>query len=170
MLYIHIKPYESELSTALSECKAVARCAIRKTDTAINRIKTVGTHKLRIENTSGRKQNKKPLGLVNCSLHSENRDGDNNTGNLFYSFQSGLSCQSEGKPIAPTSTEGYLARSSFNFVRNVFSGCIASSKYWNTHNCQYSFTGREVDDIIHLPSNRLGSWGLTANLRFHIRL
>ena len=58
LLYIHIKPYESELSTALSECKAVARCAIRKTDTAINRIKTVGTHKLRIENTSGRKQNK----------------------------------------------------------------------------------------------------------------
>lgn len=58
LLYIHIKPYESELSTALSECKAVAQCATRKTDTAINRIKTVGTHKLRIENTSGRKQNK----------------------------------------------------------------------------------------------------------------
>ena len=58
LLYIQIKPYESELSTALSECKAVAQCATRKTDTAINRIKTVGTHKLRIENTSGRKQNK----------------------------------------------------------------------------------------------------------------
>ena len=42
MLFIHIKPYESELSTALSECKAVAQCATRKTDTAINRIKTVG--------------------------------------------------------------------------------------------------------------------------------
>ena len=58
LLYIHIKPYESELSTALSECKAVALCATRKTDTAINRIKTSETHKLRIENTSGRKQNK----------------------------------------------------------------------------------------------------------------
>ena len=46
LLYIHIKPYESELSTALSECKAVARCATRKTDTAINRIKTVGICKL----------------------------------------------------------------------------------------------------------------------------
>ena len=45
MLYIHIKPYESELSTALSECKVVARCATRKTDTAINRIKTVGAYK-----------------------------------------------------------------------------------------------------------------------------
>ena len=58
MLYIHIKPYESELSTALSECKAVARCATRKTDTAINRIKTSETHKLYIENISGRKRNK----------------------------------------------------------------------------------------------------------------
>ena len=59
LLYIHIKPYESELSTALYECKAVARCATRKTDAAINRIKTRETHKLSIENTSGRKQNKK---------------------------------------------------------------------------------------------------------------
>ena len=63
LLYIHIKPYESELSTALSECKAVALCATRKTDTAINRIKTSETHKLRIENTSGRKQNKNRWGL-----------------------------------------------------------------------------------------------------------
>ena len=45
MLYIQLKPYESELSTALSECKAVARCATWKTDTAINRIKTVGAYK-----------------------------------------------------------------------------------------------------------------------------
>ena len=45
LLYIHIKPYESELSIALSECKAVARCATRKTDTAINRIKTIGAYK-----------------------------------------------------------------------------------------------------------------------------
>lgn len=42
LLYIQLKPYESELSTALSECKAVARSATRKTNTAINRIKTVG--------------------------------------------------------------------------------------------------------------------------------
>ena len=33
------------LRLALSECKAVARCATRKTDTAINRIKTVGAYK-----------------------------------------------------------------------------------------------------------------------------
>ena len=46
LLSIHIKPYENEFSTALSECKAVARCATRKTDTAINRIKTVGALKL----------------------------------------------------------------------------------------------------------------------------
>lgn len=46
LLFIHTKPYENEFSTALSECKAVARCATRKTDTAINRIKTVGTLKL----------------------------------------------------------------------------------------------------------------------------
>ena len=39
------------LRLALAERKAVARCATRKTDTAINRIKTVGAHKLRIENT-----------------------------------------------------------------------------------------------------------------------
>ena len=58
LLSIHLKPYENEFSTALSECKAVARCATRKTDTAINRIKTVGFHKLCIEKTSGRKQNK----------------------------------------------------------------------------------------------------------------
>ena len=45
LLYIQIKLYESKLSTALSECKAVARCATRKTDTAINRIKTVGACK-----------------------------------------------------------------------------------------------------------------------------
>ena len=63
LLYIHIKPYESELSTALYECKAVARCATRKTDTAINRIKTSETHKLSIENTSGRKRNKNRWGL-----------------------------------------------------------------------------------------------------------
>ena len=36
LLYIQLKPYESKLSTALSGCKAVARCATRKTDTAIN--------------------------------------------------------------------------------------------------------------------------------------
>ena len=36
MLYIHIKPYESKLSTALYECKAVARCATRKIYSAIN--------------------------------------------------------------------------------------------------------------------------------------
>ena len=41
LLSIHLKPYENEFSTALSECKAVARCATRKTGTAINRIKTV---------------------------------------------------------------------------------------------------------------------------------
>ena len=58
LLYIQLKPYENEFSTALSECKAVARCATRKTDTAINRIKTSDTHKLRIVNTSGRKRNK----------------------------------------------------------------------------------------------------------------
>ena len=45
LLSIHIKPYESKLSTALSECKAVARCATRKTETAINRIKTIGVCK-----------------------------------------------------------------------------------------------------------------------------
>ena len=45
MLYIQLKPYENEFSTALSGCKAVARCATRKTDTAINRIKTVGAYK-----------------------------------------------------------------------------------------------------------------------------
>ena len=48
LLSIHIKPYERKLSTALSECKAVPRYATRKTDTAINRIKTVGAFKLRI--------------------------------------------------------------------------------------------------------------------------
>ena len=36
----------SESSTALYECKAVARCATRKTDTAINRIKTLVALKL----------------------------------------------------------------------------------------------------------------------------
>ena len=51
LLYIQLKPYESKLSTALSERKAVARCATWKTDTAINRIKTIGAHKLRNENT-----------------------------------------------------------------------------------------------------------------------
>lgn len=45
LLFIQLKPYESELSTALYECKAVARCATRKTNTAINRIKTVGAYK-----------------------------------------------------------------------------------------------------------------------------
>lgn len=65
LLSIHIKPYESKLSTALSECKAVARCATRKTNAAINRIKTIGTHKLRIEKTSGHKQDKNRWGLQN---------------------------------------------------------------------------------------------------------
>ena len=45
LLFIQLKPYENEFSTALSECKAVARCATRKTDTTINRIKTVGAYK-----------------------------------------------------------------------------------------------------------------------------
>ena len=45
LLFIQLKPYENEFSTALSECKAVARCDTRKTDTAINRIKTVGAYK-----------------------------------------------------------------------------------------------------------------------------
>ena len=45
LLFIQLKPYENEFSTALSECKAVARCATRKTDTAINRIKTIGACK-----------------------------------------------------------------------------------------------------------------------------
>ena len=45
LLFIQLKPNENEFSTALSECKAVARCATRKTDTAINRIKTVGAYK-----------------------------------------------------------------------------------------------------------------------------
>ena len=39
LLTIHIKPYENKFSTAFSECKAVARCATRKTDTAINQDK-----------------------------------------------------------------------------------------------------------------------------------
>lgn len=43
LLFIHTKPYENEFSTALSEYKAVARCATRKIDTAINRIKSIGT-------------------------------------------------------------------------------------------------------------------------------
>lgn len=43
LLFIHTKPYENEFSTALSECKVVARCATRKIDTAINRIKSIGT-------------------------------------------------------------------------------------------------------------------------------
>ena len=30
LLFIQLKPYENEFSTALSECKAVARCATRK--------------------------------------------------------------------------------------------------------------------------------------------
>ena len=73
LLYIQLKPYENEFSTALSECKAVARCAIRKTDTAINRIKTVVTHKQSTENTSRCKQDKNRWGLQNCGHHSENR-------------------------------------------------------------------------------------------------
>ena len=77
LLYIQLKPYESELSTALYECKAVARCATRKTDTAINRIKTGGTCKLRIENTSGRKQNKTSqthkLRIENTSSRKQNK-------------------------------------------------------------------------------------------------
>ena len=40
------KALRDELSTALYECEAVARCATRKTDTAINRIKTVNALKL----------------------------------------------------------------------------------------------------------------------------
>ena len=58
LLPIHLKPYENKFSTALSECKAVARCATRKTDTAINRIKTVGALKLgpHSENSNGSKQ------------------------------------------------------------------------------------------------------------------
>ena len=55
LLSIHLKPYENEFSTALSECKAVARCATRKTKTAINRIETVGAQ--------------------NCGHYSENRNG-----------------------------------------------------------------------------------------------
>ena len=46
LLSIHIKPYESKLSTALSECKAVARCATRKTERAINRDKPLAYAKL----------------------------------------------------------------------------------------------------------------------------
>ena len=64
LLYIQLKPYESELSTASSECKAVARCATRKTDTAINRIKTVGTCK-------------------NCGQHSENTYSYKHVPNVF---------------------------------------------------------------------------------------
>ena len=56
LLSIHIKLYESKLSTALSECKAVARCATRKIDTAINRIKTVGACKTGYRE-KGRKRN-----------------------------------------------------------------------------------------------------------------
>ena len=58
LLYIHIKPYESELSTALSECKAVALCATRKIDAAINRIKTIGPAKLysHLENRCGKQR------------------------------------------------------------------------------------------------------------------
>ena len=67
LLYIQIKPYESELSTALSECKAVAQCATRKTNTAINRIKTVGACK-------------------NCGHHSENTYGYKIVGVWFMSI------------------------------------------------------------------------------------
>lgn len=37
-------------------------------DAAINRIKTSETHKLRIDNTSGRKRNKNRRGLRNCAV------------------------------------------------------------------------------------------------------
>ena len=83
LLYIQLKPYESKLSTALAERKAVARCATRKTDTAINRIKTVVTHKQSTENTSRRKQDKNHWGLQDCGHHSENRYGNKpNDGSL----------------------------------------------------------------------------------------
>ena len=64
LLSIHLKPYENEFSTALSECKAVARCATRKTDTAINRIKTVGltNYGQQLENRCSDEQNKNRWG------------------------------------------------------------------------------------------------------------
>ena len=68
LLYIQLKPYESKLSTALTECKAVARratrknrygdkqnknrwgcnavCTTRKTYASTTKIKTVGALKL----------------------------------------------------------------------------------------------------------------------------
>ena len=63
------KAVENEFSTALYECKAVARCATRKTDTAINRIKTVGAHKLRIENTYIVNRIKTVEGLLGIGLY-----------------------------------------------------------------------------------------------------
>ena len=91
MLYIQLKPYENEFSTALSECKAVAQCATRKTDATINRIKTVaptnrvqrihhgvnriktvGARKLLIENTYIVNRIKTVGGLRNCGHHLEN--------------------------------------------------------------------------------------------------
>lgn len=52
--------YKSTAEWALTKTETVGDHKIvhRKTDTAINRIKTVGACKLRIENTYGRKQNK----------------------------------------------------------------------------------------------------------------
>ena len=66
LLYIHIKPYESELLTALSECKAVARCATRKTDTAINRIKTLGARKQWPHSENSYGDEAKNSWLANC--------------------------------------------------------------------------------------------------------
>ena len=70
----------------------MAQCATRKTNTAINRIKTSETHKLRIENTSGRKWNKNRWGLQTVVTTRKTDTAINNTDNgasfLFYFIRS----------------------------------------------------------------------------------
>ena len=72
LLFIQLKPYENEFSTALSECKAVARCATRKTDTAINRIKPVAPTN-RVQRIHQGVNRIKTVGACEaCGHHSEN--------------------------------------------------------------------------------------------------
>lgn len=52
--------------------KHTAGWALTKTDTAINRIKTVGTCKVRIKKTYCRKQNNNQWGLQNCGHYFKN--------------------------------------------------------------------------------------------------
>ena len=84
-------------------------------------------------------------------------------------LHNGSFCQFIGKPMAVTSTEGYVARRLFNLVLNASPLPIESSQYATQQVMAYSLLPSMPVAFIQAPLMVAPIWGALARRRFHIR-